>query len=70
MKLKSKFVKLDDDKNETNKDDNNIKKIGQLEEQLQKIINEVDINQDGEISFEEFAIMMKNILIKNENINN
>ena len=43
LKLKSKFVKLDDDKNETGKDYNDIKKIGQLQEQLQKIQQSVKI---------------------------
>ena len=31
---------------------------------IEEILNEVDINGDGEISFEEFSTLMKNIIHK------
>jgi Ca2+-binding EF-hand superfamily protein len=40
------------------------KQIGS-EEVWEEIIKEVDTNGDGDISFEEFEIMMKKILINN-----
>ena len=36
-----------------------------VHENLKKIISEVDLNGDGIISFEEFAIVMRKMLKKN-----
>ena len=41
----------------------NIVDKNHIEEGLKKIIDEVDANHDGKISFEEFCIVMKKMLV-------
>ena len=49
--VKNKFLQNDKNKNSF-----------KAQEQLQKAFNEIDINGDGKLSFEEFGKMMENII--------
>lgn len=42
------------------------KKDSKAQEQLRKCFEEIDINGDGELSFDEFMTMMKNIILRDE----
>ena len=65
-RLKSAFKMFDKDGSGTISKEEIKEALGNIEdEMLEKILSEVDENSDGEISFEEFEKMMKN-LVKNQ----